>query len=247
VQAWDKLDAGQVQSLIDLRDALSDMNDEQLDAFLDLLRKLSDELANITAPNIEWLQQIVKISDFLKGLDGSSERRAREFGRVIRVLAEEAGKVTQPPNIEWLAGLVKVGDLLRGIDDSAERRAANYGKALVAIANAMNSVDAPDISWLESVAKFALPDVDASRADAFVAAVRSIGRSLRGFEGLDLSAITELVNAMAGLDGPGEYKITVDLPEEGLVLQMPDGFESTLQDIEGHLKVLASLRGVIWA
>lgn len=63
---------------------------------------------------------------------------------------------------------------------------------------------------------------------------------------LDLEPIEKLADLFRAINvGAIELVVRAPLKEE-LTLSMPDGLDSTLLDISGHLKTLAGLKGIIY-
>ena len=242
VEKWKDLDSTDIRVLVDLRDALKDMNEEEIDAFIESVEHLAKGLEGLgEAVDVSWLQSLVNLGELLKG--GVSGMAARDYARAIgdlaRILARD---VVEPPNLEWLSKLVNLRDLFRG--GASGMAARDYARAIGDLARMLGRVDAPNTDWLKDLTDFILPDLDAGRAEAVAGAIQGIADAVGSLDGGALSDLAKLFDNWPSND------VTLDLrlpSDADLTLKVPDTLNDNLPSIARSLETLANLKGVVWA
>ena len=242
VEKWKDLDSTDIRVLVDLRDALKDMNEEEIDAFVDSVERLSKGLEGLgEAVDVSWLQSLVNFGELLKG--GVSGMQTREYADAIADLARILARdVVAPQNLEWLSNLVNLRDLFRGGVSGMQARA--YADAIAGIARILGRVDAPNTDWLKDLTDFILPDLDADQAEAVAGAIQGIADAVGSLDRGALSDLSDLFDSWPSND------VTLDLQlpsDSDLTLKIPDSLNDNLPSIAKSLETLAGLKGVVWA
>lgn len=247
---WGDLTTEQAESLIALRDALADMSDEEINRFIQSLRTLANELTGISWPDMAPLRDIASFD-----LPAGVSSRIRPFGEALRALARELRDVQWPD----MTALETIGqfDIRSGISG----RARPFGEAIRALAidlaQAM-TIMPRDLTALNIIRDFRLPQIDGDAVDAMAEAITDLGRAFATaqFDAATITALRELFEAASEM---GNMSMTIEIVAppggipESIPITLPDSpidlsatglaTEETLSAIAAKIE---AMEGVIW-
>ncbi len=247
---WQDLTTEQADSLIALRDALADMSDEEIDRFISSLQQLATGLSGLQWPDLTPLRVIGQF-DIAPGISS----RVRPLGEALRALSGDLRGIVWPD----LSPLETIGrfDIASGIS----MRARPFGEAIRALAIDLDQamrIMPRDLTALNIIAAFRLPNIDPDQVEAFAEAMSDIAQALQ-----QAAMNVETVRALAALFEAAEslgsvsLTITVEAPPggipESIPITLPDSpidlsasgiaTEATLAAIAAKIE---AMEGVIW-
>lgn len=180
VQEWKELNAAEVRLLVDLRDALRDMNEKDIDEFLDSVNRLARGLRDISKnpPNVAWLQDLVNLRDIVKAPQALN---VGPYINAIRRMAKELSGL-DAPDLSWMATLGKISDIKPAppltIQLYIRQVRALAGESLPGLPGLPKQ--GPDLAWLSDLvdlSKIIKPVADQA-INSYVNALKSIANAL---------------------------------------------------------------------
>ena len=184
----------------------------------------------------EQVDALKNMRQFLKGM---TDDELDDFLSILREL--DAG--IEGLDFSELRGL----EALKGfhIPNESVMNARQFGRALAEMGEEIRGLQLPDLQGLEVLKGFKIPNETSANARQFANAIKTLVDSIKN-QDLDLEPIEKLADLFSAINvGAIELVVRAPLKEE-LTLSMPDGLDSTLLDISGHLKTLAGLKGIIY-
>ena len=185
-------------------------------------------------------EQVAAIGDLKDLLKGMTDKELAEFIGKIALLHNGLNGL----DFSGLAGLSAISNLK--IPNESKQNAQQFGEALKLMANAMAGLTLPDLAPLEVLKGLKIPNESVLNARQFA---RSIVEMIDGLNNakIDLEPIQKVSDLFAALKG-GVIQIQIAAPTRAdLMLTMPDGMETRLASIDGHLAKLSGMKGIIYA
>ena len=185
-------------------------------------------------------EQVAAIGDLRDLLKGMTDHELAEFIGKIALLH----KGLQGLDFSNLAGLSAISNLK--IPNESKQNAKQFGEALKLMADAMAGLKLPDLAPLAVLKDFKIPNESILNARQFA---RSIVEMIDGLNNakIDLGPIQKVADLFTALKG-GAIQIEIAAPtRDALMLSLPEGMDTRLASIDGHLATLAGLKGVLYS
>ncbi|MGA0395049.1 MAG: phage tail tape measure protein [Rhodospirillales bacterium] len=173
--------------------------------------------------------------------------------QMVRALTELINGLNNLPQVDVTKFdfLEKLGDLkFRGLTSS---QASQMVRSLQELMNGISQLpDVPEdkFDFLADLALMTAMRVNPSLSGDLQDVLNSISNGIKNIDQAALQNIVLLLEKLNQIGSPGKYEIAFTFPDEfkdGLPLILPVGMDSNLSSIAGDLKILAGLKGVVWA
>lgn len=195
-----------------------------------------DDNADAKKFTTEQVTALGSLRDMLKGM---TDVELDKFIAAIAKLHKGIGAL----DFKGLMGLAALQGFK--IPNESVQNAEQFGKALNIMAGAMGNLTLPDLEPLNVLKGFSIPNESVMNARQFGSAIAEMVKALNNTP-LDLAPLEKLADLFAGLKG-GTIQLEIAAPSrDAMTLTIPNGFDTRLASIDGHLATLASLKGVIY-
>jgi len=244
----------QVKAVSDLRDLFKGMNEKEIVEFQEALTKLAESLAGIAAPDLSWLNALRNLDDvFRTGFLGGAGAAAKAYGEALAAIVTEVNKAgAGGVNLDWLDSLRNLDDVLRtGLAGGGRMDARAFGEVLALIIDPIAGKQV-NLDWMDKLKDFVIPKLDKAAADELAKTLKTIADSFIQLNAVDVMNLQKAVELLERLNfvSSGSWAIDIKMPAgmtDGIPLIVPDDFGYNLNEINGSLKILAGLKGVVWA
>lgn len=221
--------------------ALLRMDQQTLDDIYHALQKFADNLGMIKL-DLGWMRDLAAFK-----LPQLNQNHVTRFINALKILARGISETKEiGADLSW--GEALIGFKLPQLNQGHVTRFVNALKILARGVKDAGDVN-PDFGWMKALSDFSLPGT--GMFDRFVNALRTFASDLGLIEApaldwlttiidatnLDVQKLIQVADVMAKIP-TGTYNATV-------LIGWKDNY--TLQSIDGNLKTLAGMKGVIWA
>jgi chromosome segregation ATPase len=199
----------------------------------------------VTSASVEQLEAVEKLRDIFKVM---TEEELDDFVQKLIDIADELSNIQNVPNLDWLDKLSNLG--LAGLNETRAKNVKDFLNALVNGINNLPDVKPDAFDFLEALDGIDVGGLTETRGKNVAKFLQAI---INGVNQTNTDKLGELVGLLQIIDQLGlsgtNTNISITLPADfqGIPLVFSPDANTTLQSIDGSLKTLEQLKGVVWA